>query len=223
MKKEDLAWGTILLLCIFIFVIPTSRELVLAASNQHPYIAGFIKFAILAMLGELLGKRIVTGRYSFPASFIFRMVVWGIIGLMVTLVFQVYMGGAATAQEVGILPFFGSNLALAIFGSSIMNVTFAPVMNTFHRLCDLFLEIKVDNKSQEKISIALLIKKIDWVEFITFNWLKIGIFFWIPVHSLIFLLPTNYRVVAAAFSSIALGIILAYATKRNAIPSEEME
>lgn len=223
MKKEDIAWGTILLLCILTFVVPTSREIVLDASDKHPYIAGFIKFAILAMMGELLGKRIVTGRYFFPPSFIFRMVVWGIIGLMVTLVFQVYMGGAATAQEVGILPFLGSNIALAIFGSSIMNLTFAPVMNTFHRLCDLFLEVKVDNNSQEKISLSVLIKKIDWVEFVTFNWLKVGIFFWIPVHSIIFLLPNNFRVVAAAFSSIALGVILAYATKRNEIPSEEME
>jgi hypothetical protein len=42
-------------------------------------------------------------------------------------------------------------------------------------------------------------------------------FFWIPAHTLTFLLPSEYRVLAAAMLSIALGLILTITKKK---PSE---
>jgi uncharacterized membrane protein YraQ (UPF0718 family) len=39
--------------------------------------------------------------------------------------------------------------------------------------------------------------------------------FWIPVHTLVFLLPAVYRVIAAALLSIALGVILAFANTKK--------
>ncbi|WP_159722828.1 hypothetical protein [Enterococcus sp. CSURQ0835] len=216
MKKGDLLWGGIFLALVSLFIFPLTRGWILQASQMHPYLAGLIKFAILASLGDALGKRIVTGRYEISRATIYRGVVWGIIGLMVTLVFSVFMGGAGVAQTEKLLPFAEIPLAQAFFGSAIMNLTFAPVMNTFHRLLDLAIEARQMGAS---LSFKVLITRIDWPTFILFNWLQVGLFFWLPVHTLIFLLPADLRVAVAAFSSIALGIILSFATKKSSTPA----
>ncbi|GCF95553.1 hypothetical protein NRIC_34440 [Enterococcus florum] len=220
MKKGDIIWALMLLVCVLLFVVPTTRDAILSASNAHHYIGGFIKFAILATMGDVLGKRIVSGEYTLSSQVLLRALVWGTIGLMVTLVFPVYMGGAGLAQAGHYLPFFEVPVAQAIFGSSIMNLTFAPAMNTFHRLMDLWIESAHNN---EKVSFKGLVNKIDWGTFVTFNWLKVGIFFWIPVHSIVFLLPAEIQVVVAAFSSIALGIILSFAAKQGSGPAKMTE
>lgn len=213
MRRGDSAWLLLLLFCLLLFLVPATREWILFYSGQAPYISGFIKFAILATMGDALGKRIVAGSYTIDLQLIQRGLVWGVIGCMVTLVFQVFMGGAGFAQELGYLPFAGIPLAQAFFGSTIMNLTFAPVMNTFHRLLDLWIAAKAE---QEGRSLPELLQKIDWVRFVTFNWLQVGICFWIPVHTIVFLLPGTIRVVVAAFCSIILGVILSFAAKETA-------
>ena len=206
MKKGDIVWGLLLASLLLLFVIPTTRDSILAASGAHPYLGGFIQFAILATMGDLFGKRIASGDYQFSSQVFLR-----------SMVFPVFMGGAGLAQAGKLLPFVGTSVAQAFFGSSIMNLTFAPAMNTFHRIMELWIETAA---AKEPVSLKKLIGKIDWVAFVTFNWLKVGICFWIPVHTIVFLLPENIRVVVAAFSSIALGIILSFASKKGSRSTE---
>lgn len=92
MKKGDIVWGLLLASLLLLFVIPTTRDSILTASGAHPYLGGFIQFAILATMGDLFGKRIASGDYQFSFQVFLRAIVWGIIGCMVTLVFPVYMG-----------------------------------------------------------------------------------------------------------------------------------
>lgn len=212
MKKGDIIWVLLLAGLLALFVIPVTRDPILASSSAHPYIGGFIKFAILATMGDILGKRIASGNYQLSLQVLLRAIVWGIIGCMVTLVFPVFMGGAGAAQAGKLLPFAGVTFVQALCGSSIMNLTFAPAMNTFHRVMDIWIESAAAN---EPVTLKKIIGKIDWVSFVTFNWLKVGIFFWIPVHTIVFLLPENLRVIVAAFCSIALGIILSFASKKG--------
>jgi hypothetical protein len=57
MKKgtiQTILWILIIALCGAILVIPATREVFLAATKAHPYLMGFVKFAILATMGELL-------------------------------------------------------------------------------------------------------------------------------------------------------------------------
>lgn len=223
MKKGDFLWLGIFIGILSLFIIPVSKEVIMEQSAIHPYISGFLTFAILASMGDLLGKRIATGTYILEAGFLLRTLVWGVIGWMVTLVFTVFMSGAAAAQEAGLLPFPKQIIAQAIFGSSIMNLTFAPMMNTFHRVMDEFIEMKYKETEKGKISFRRVLGEIDWVTFVTFNWLKVGIFFWIPVHSIVFLLPEEIRVIVAAFSSIALGVILSFAAKNTKVQKEFVE
>ena len=214
MKKGDFVWIAALLVWVIILVVPSSRALFISVTDAHPYAGGFIKFAILASMGDMLGIRVIKGEWIAPKGLMYKALVWGIIGLMVTLVFTVFMGGAAAAQASGKLPFNGSILAQAFFGSSIMNVTFGPMMMVFHRFTDMYIDSKCDNK-EAKVTMRELIEKNDWNSLVEFSWLKTCPFFWIPAHTIVFLLPSHYRVIVSAFLSIALGLLLAYEKKES--------
>ncbi|MFL0268035.1 hypothetical protein [Candidatus Clostridium radicumherbarum] len=219
MKRGDFLWGAALLIWILILVVPSTRTAFIAVTDAHPYAGGFFKFAILASMGDLLGIRVLKGNWLIPKGLLYRGIVWGIIGLMVTLVFTVFMGGAAAAMVAGRLPFKGSNLAQAFFGSAIMNVTFGPMMMAFHRFTDMFIDAKYEKKDG-KVTLKELIEKNDWNSLVEFSWLKTCPFFWIPAHTIVFLIPGNYRVLASAFLSIALGLLLAIAKKGKQAPTE---
>ena len=65
MKRGDIVWGLLLASLLVLFVIPATRDSILAASSAHPYIGGFVQFSILATMGDLFGKRIASGDYHF--------------------------------------------------------------------------------------------------------------------------------------------------------------
>lgn len=193
-------------------VVPVTRIAFIIATDAHPYIGGFIKFSILASMGDMLGARIQSGYWSKPRGIFYKAAVWGFIGMMITLVFTVYMGGVAAAQHAGRLPFAGVTLAQAFFGSAIMNLTFAPAMFLFHKFTDLYIDTKYDKKGG-KVTLKELSGKVDWYTMIGFTMLKTIPFFWIPAHTVVFLLPGQYRVLVSAFLSIALGLLLALKRK----------
>jgi len=212
LKKGDFLWIGALLIWVIILVIPSSRAAFIAFTDANPYLGGFIKFGILATMGDLLGARILRGEWIIPKGVFFRAIIWGIIGCMVTLVFTVFMGGAAAAQAGGRLPFKGSNLAQAFFGSAIMNLTFGPMMMVFHKFTDTYIDTKYE-KNGKKVTFVELVDKIDWHTLVEFSWAKTCPLFWIPAHTVVFLLPGEYRVLVSAFLSIALGLMLALAKK----------
>jgi len=220
MKKGDFYWVFVLTIWIVVLAAPSSRAVFFQVSETHPYFAGFIKFAILATMGDLLGKRLLQKAWVIPRGVLSKAVIWGIIGMMITLVFSVYMGGVASAQASGRLPWNGSVAAQALFGSIIMNVTFGPMMMTFHRFTNMLIDVKYE-KSGSLVSLSDLVDKNDWHSLVEFAWVKTCIFFWIPVHTLVFLIPGQYRVLVSAFLSIVLGLLLAASkTGRNSVPAE---
>jgi hypothetical protein len=212
----DFIWAVLLLIWIAILVVPVTRNEFLALTTAHPYFGGFIKFFILASMGDMLGGRIVNGEWKIPQGFIFKAFVWGVLGMMITLVFTVYFTGAKAAMDSGKLPFVGSNLALAFFGSFIMNTTFGPMMYIYHKfgdmLVDLFIE-KQNGKLKEAISVETMVNRIDWQTMVGFSWIKSCLLIWVPCHTIVFLLPMEYRVLASAFLSILLGILVAVSKK----------
>jgi hypothetical protein len=214
MKKGDILWGAALLAWVIILVVPASRAAFVSITDAYPYAGGFVKFAILASMGDLLGIRVLKGKWIIPKGLFYKALVWGIIGMMVTLVFTIFMGGAAAAQASGRLPFKGSTFAQAFFGSAIMNVTFGPMMMAFHRFTDMYIDTKYE-KNGGKVTLKELIEKNDWNSLVEFSWLKTCPFFWIPAHTVVFLLPSQYRVLVSAFLSIALGLLLALAKKEK--------
>lgn len=213
MRKGDFIWIITLSAFAAILVVPSTREAFMAFTSSRPYMGGFVKFALLATMGDLLGARIVKGRYIIPPGIIFRIVIWGIIGMMVSLVFTIFMEGAKAAQNSGLLPFKGVAAAQAFFGSTVMNLTFGPMMMAFHKFTDLYADAKFGGR--EKVTLSRLVDRLDWHSLVEFSWVKTCIFFWIPAHTAVFMLPAQYRVLVSAFLSIALGLLLALAKKEK--------
>ncbi len=214
MKKGDLIWIACLAAVVAFMVVPATKVYFDTWTKSVPYIMGFVKFAILATMGELMAIRIVTGDYKKPAGLLWRVLIWGFIGLLVTLMFTVFAGGVKGAQTAGLLPFEGSKLAFAFFTSAIMNCFFAPAFMAFHKYTDTYLDLKAARGGL--VTIKDITAAIDWDGFISFIVLKTIPFFWIPAHTVTFVLPGEYRVVVAAFLSIALGAILAFSKKSKA-------
>jgi hypothetical protein len=84
MKKEDLIF-TLAFVAIFVpfFVSGRLYDFFVWFSTEWAFTASFIKFALLATLGEMLGSRIRTGIY-LPSGFglIPRVLVWGFLGVI---------------------------------------------------------------------------------------------------------------------------------------------
>lgn len=183
-------------------------------TTLHPYLAGFIKFAILATLGELLARRIASKRWEVPKGILYRMLIWGLLGVGIVLIFAIFSSGVATVMEKGLLPGNGSTLAFAFFTSLIMNLTFAPVMMAFHRITDTYIDM-LYGRRDHSIRLADVFSQIDWRSFSSFVLFKTIPLFWIPAHTITFLLEPEFRVLFAALLSFALGLILAFAKKAS--------
>ena len=211
--KGDILWAALLGAWLSLILVPVLRGGFIAFTEAHAYIAGFIKFFVLASMGDMLGGRILYGEWRKPRGFIYKAIVWGVLGMMITLVFTVFFKGAEAAMAAGRLPFYGSTFALAFFGSTVMNVTFGPMLYVYHKFADQFVELKLDGV--KNISVKMLVEKIDWYGLVSFNWLKNCLLIWVPMHTLVFLLPSVYRVVASAYLSILLGILIALSKKGN--------
>ena len=216
MKKGDFIWLAGLATFVAILVVPVTRETFMKLTTEHAYLGGFAKFFILATMGELLAIRIVTGDWNIPKGLPYRAFVWGLLGMAIVLIFNIFAAGIAGALASGFLPGGNSKFAFAFFVSFTMNLSFAPTMMAFHRITDTFIDLKYENKGG-KVTLSDVVKKIDWDSFVSFVLVKTIPFFWIPAHTITFLLPPEYRVLLAAFLSIALGAILAFAKKKKQV------
>ncbi|MHC1720481.1 MAG: hypothetical protein AB9844_07365 [Clostridiaceae bacterium] len=212
MKKGDIFWGLGLAAIVAILVIPASHAVFISLTTFHPYIAGFIKFFILATMGELLAIRIITTNWTIPKGWLIRATIWGILGMAITLTFTFYSGGVTAAMDKGLLPGKGNNFLWAFFAALTMNLSFGPSLMIFHRFTDTYVDMRCEK--EKNISIGSIARKIDWDGFFSFVIVKTIPLFWIPAHTIVFMLPVEYRVIAAAFLSVALGGILAFAKKK---------
>lgn len=206
MKRGDLLWAAALAAFVLFVVFPATHVIFVNFTADHPYIGGFIKFGILATMGELLAIRITQGDWKAPSGIVYRALIWGFLGIVITLMFQIFAGGVTLSMENGYLPGKGSAFLFAFFVSSIMNLTFAPTFMAFHRYTDTYIDLSFEGK--KNITPSDVVSRIDWNGFVGFVLLKTIPFFWIPAHTVTFMLPPEYRVLTAALLSIALGILL---------------
>lgn len=213
----DFAWLGLLALVTLFFLSPATHQIFIRLTAIYPYWMGFAKFAILATMGELLALRLAGGSWKRPVGLGFKMLIWGLFGVAITFMFSFYSAGVAALEEKGLLPagsgFLGAFLK-AFFTSAIMNLTFGPVFMALHRVTDTYIDLSYQG---QKPSGGAVLSAIRWADFISFVVCKTIPLWWIPVHTLTFLLPAEYRVLAAAYLSVALGIILVYARKRKTI------
>ena len=219
MKKIDFLWAGILLAIIAFVALPDTRLWFEATTKAHPFIMSFVKYSILATMGELLALRIIVGDWKIPVGFIYRVIIWGLLGMVFVVVFRVFNQGVISAQKAHLLPAleagFGAAFLVSFLTSTLMNLLFAPTFMAFHRVTDTFIDLGEGKLSKIfNVKLSAVVAKIDWNNFISFVVVKTIPIFWIPAHSITFMLPENYRLLYAAFLSIALGGILAFSKKK---------
>lgn len=228
MKKHDLVFIAI---CILFFLPFFVSDAVYSNYNllnkEHGMIMSFVKFAILATMGESIGLRIRNGVYNQKGfGLIPRAIVWGFLGLSIKLAFVIFgVGAPAFLEYMGVSgiseamksDFSWIKLLGAFTISATINIIYAPIMMTFHKITDTHI---VSNGG----TIAGLFRPIKFREiFMNLNWdvqwsfvfKKTIPFFWIPAHTITFLLPAEFQVLFAAFLGIALGVLLAIASLKG--------
>jgi hypothetical protein len=205
------AWLLSFAAVVVVLSVPESREIFKTLTREYPYAMGFLKIAVLGTMGELLGGRIVTGQWRLTGNRLpQRALVWGFLGLVFTAVFPLFSFGVDGLLDAGLIPGAGSTLAAALWKSVFMNTIFGFPMMVFHRITDTLID------RDELFGIWPLSDvtgSIDWR-----NMFRIVgaacLWFWIPAHTITFLLPPEFRVVSAALLAVVLGAILGFAKKR---------
>lgn len=192
------------------FIIPATRSLYDQIYNNVPVIVSFIKFSLLATGGEWFAKRIKIHSYSIKGfGLLPKMIVWGVLGIFIYFAFQIFGSGVPAA-----FPFlretsgFGIKLLGAFLTSLMMNIIFSPVLMLAHHLTDNYITLNNGHFPLRNISIRSLLDTIDWQRMWGFVFSKTIPFFWIPAHTITFLLPAQYRTLFAAVLSVILGILL---------------
>lgn len=215
MKKGTILWISAIAAIGSFLAIPATRDIFTAATSKHPYIMGFVKFAILATMGELLAARMVLKKWVIIKGIIPKMFIWGLLGILIVLMFSLYTSGVHGAVEKGLLytgEGFSAKILTALYISAIMNLTFAPAFMASHRITDVYID-KI--YSGEKTSFSNVVSEIDWSGFLKFVVGKTIPLFWIPAHTVTFLLPDEFKVIFAASLSIVLGLILNFARHKK--------
>ncbi len=226
MKKKDLFVfiGFALFLAPF-FIFPDLLAGYEKLNKEHGMLMSFVKFAVLATFGETLGSRIRTGNYM-PQGFglIPRAIIWGLLGFTIKLAFDIFSAGTLSffikmdwkeAVDVFKSPEFSmGKLIIAFSISTFMNTIYAPVMMTIHKITDMHIAQNNGKLSAlyTPIKVEENISKMNWNVQWSFVFKRTIPLFWIPAHTITFILPEEYRVLFAAALGIALGVILAIAS-----------
>ena len=224
MKRIDLFFcaGVVALFAPF-FLFPELYRWYEEANRAHPYLLAFCKFAILATGGESLGLRLQRGNYNEKGFGLFpRAVVWGILGVWIAAAMKLYAAGAPRFLEglgfAGAVGAMTEGLSwikvLGAFSISVwMNTTFAPIFMTCHKITDAHI---LQNGGTLKalvtpIRFGKLLGALNWRVQWGFVFKKTIPLFWIPAHTVTFLLPSEWQVLFAAFLGVVLGVLLSVA------------
>jgi hypothetical protein len=225
MKRGDFVFIGIMLCIVASLLYPASHAVIMSNTAAHPYAMGFIKFAILASMGELFAIRILGGNWSSPCGMIYRVIFYGFMGITMVTALNVYAYGVPSAMQSGIL--WGGGLGWpvvrAFWTSVMMNTTYGPVIMSAHRISDTYIDLDDGRlRNLPSVKFDTVLATINWHSLVVVVLFQMLTFFWIPAHTVTFMLPPEYRVLCAAALSFVLGVILAffkrYKSKSSAAP-----
>ncbi len=229
MKRNDV-WVILGVIAFFspFFIFDSVYEFYTTWNRVNPMSMAFLKFGILATFGEVLGLRIKTGKYTSPGFGLMpRAIVWGFLGMWIAAAMGIFRSGVPAfmdkfavfhgmAEAMG-GDFSGMKLLGAFFISLMMNTSFAPVFMTLHKITDSHIS-NLEGKISclwNPIPIRKIIPNLNWDVQWNFVFKKTIPFFWIPAHTITFILPAHFQVLFAALLGVALGVILSIATIKS--------
>ena len=224
MKRKDLVFILFVALFFMPFIVFSEvYDFYSTFNKEHGMIMSFIKFAILATLGEVIGLRIKSGVYSQKGfGIIPRAIVWGFLGLGIKMSFVIFAVGTPA-----FLSYLGMNDAIQVFNGNLtwakvfvafcvsasMNLIFAPVFMTFHKITDTHI---INNGGTilgflKPIQFKQIFPSLNWSVQWNFVFKKTIPFFWIPAHTITFCLPEEWQILFAALLGVVLGVLLSVA------------
>lgn len=166
--------------------------------TAQPIVSAIIQFALLGTLGDTVSFWIVKRKIFLPynhKTLILKIVEWSILAVMIKYAFIGFHGFIEALINNGYLPRIeGIGKSFAI--STSMNLQFGPFLVIMHRLLDNLIAGKPNWKNLDKGFYSLL-----W--------------FWIPAHTITFILPREFQIGLAAIWSLALGIILGFYNRKT--------
>ncbi len=232
--KMKLTYRDLILLLIIValflpfFLSQSLYEAYHACNANHAILIGGVKFAVLSTIGEVIALRIRTGGYALKGfGVVPRMVVWFFLGAWIVMAMRIFGAGAplladyifnadgaiagAMSQPVSWNKFVG-----AFFISLLQNTAFAPVFMTLHKITDTHI-MQCGGGLRAfctPIKFADIMAGMNWRVQWNFVFKKTIPFFWVPAHTITFMLPGEYQVLFAAFLGVVLGVILAFAANK---------
>jgi len=166
--------------------------------TTQPIITAIIQFAVLGTLGDAVSHWIVKRKIFSPydaKTLILKIIEWSILAVMIKYAFIGFNGFVEALIDNNYLPqLYGISKSFAI--STSMNLQFGPFLVIMHRLMDNLIAGKQNWKNLDKGFYSLL-----W--------------FWIPAHTITFILPKEFQIGLAALWSLALGIILGFYNRKS--------
>ena len=163
--------------------------------QKYPFYSAMIQFAILGTLGGCIAKWVQNKKFYFPLTWkeaIWFPVSWAILAVMIKAAFIGFDGYINILIDKNIFPEILSSetsFIRALCWSMLMNLQFGPFLIIVHRWLDCLPFGKTNWKNIDKSLISLL-----W--------------WWIPAHTVTYMLPVDFRIGLAAFWSLILGFIL---------------
>jgi len=173
----------------------------LAFVRNYPIASAMLQFAILGTLGDCLAVWLQNKRIFWAWSlkqFIWKPIVWAILAILIKLAFIGYNGFVDSLIDHHYLAniFTKPSFARAFAISVSMNLQFGFLLVIAHRILDYLPFGKTQWTNIHKAFYSLL-----W--------------FWVPAHTITFMLPKDLQIGLAAVWSVALGLILGWFSLRN--------
>lgn len=230
MKKKDIIFAVCVIVCLLpFFIFPSVYDFYKQWNAEHAFFLSFLKFGILSTLGEVLALRVRKGVYNEPGFGILpRAFVWGLLGMWIAIAMKVFYAGAPGIADY----LLGTNNTIAmsmqggidiykIIGafavSLMMNTSFGPVFMTLHKITDTHILATGGTLSGffKPMNVGRIMSGLNWNVQWNFVFKRTIPLFWIPAHTITFLLPVQSQVLFAAFLGVALGLIMAVAANKK--------
>jgi len=165
--------------------------------KAHPITTAMAQFAVLGTLGETASRWLAARRFFSPFGLrgtLLRMLGWALLAVCIKYAFTGFVAFIDGLISHGLLPELGP-LGKAFAVSLAMNLQFGPFLVIAHRLIDNFIDGAPNWANLDKGLLSLL-----W--------------FWVPAHTVTFLLPLELRIGLAAVWSLALGLLLGFYNRK---------
>ena len=164
--------------------------------KAYPLYTAMLQFAVLGTFGDIISKWMQQGKVFMPYKaqiLILKMLEWAFLAIAIKYAFVCFQGFVDSLVSHQLLPelgLFGRAFAVSVA----MNLQFGLLLVMLHRFLDNAIAQQNNWKNIDKGMWSL-------------------IWFWIPAHTVTFMLDKPYQIGLAAIWSVVLGLILGYYNK----------